>query len=120
MEVLRDGKSYGIVNLTPPLSDESPLEDCLLTSYTVRPENDGWEGRKIAGLRQTDYQEKSLADFFHVESADTKSRVSEGTVDVSMQNHDYVLFPRYTIKGSFQADGSPYRYTVYCQHTIWE
>ena len=125
MEVLRDGKSYGVVNLTPPLSDESPLKDCLLTSYIVRPENGGWEevsiqGRKIAGLRQTDYQEKTLADFFHVESADTKSLVREGTVDVSMQNHDYVLFPRYTIKGSFQEDGSPYRYTVYCQHTIWE
>lgn len=123
--VMREGRTYGIVNLTPGWGDEAALKDCRITSYRIRSTDDGWnalavQGRKVADYAMEDYQGHSLETFFHLHAADAASHVGDGIIRISLQNGDYVLFPRYTIEGRFCEDGSPESYFIFCQHTIWE
>lgn len=123
-DLVRDGKSYGIVSLTPEKSDTAMLKDCVITYYTITAGKGQFDeikinGKEVSGLKWDEFADRKLIDVFSMTPADYKEMKGDDNYRLQLQTHPYVLWKRYTIEADFH-EGEPYKYDVMAQHTIWE
>lgn len=123
-KLIRDGKSYGIVSLTPKWSDSANLSDCVITYYGISGQNKQISAvtinrQKIAALKLTDFKNNKLIDIFAVTPADYRENKGNSYFKPQLQTNGYLLWKRYTIEARFSDDGTA-QYEVRAQHTIWE
>ncbi len=124
MELVRDGKSYGTVSVTPKSKDTDKLKDCVITYYSIHAENNQIkevqiENKAISTLTYDDFKNKKLKDLFSLDPADHKETKRPSDFRLELQTCDYSLWPRYTLIAKFN-DDKPFKYEVRAQHTIWE
>ena len=124
-ELIRDGKSYGIVSLTPKWGDTAKLKDCVITYYGIHAQNKQIgevkiEHRNLSKLRYDDFKNKKLTDIFSLKPPDYKESKGKFYFGLQLQTHAYMLWNRYTIEAKFDGESKPVQYEVRVQHTIWE
>lgn len=124
-EVTRDGKSYGIVSLTPEWGDRDKLKDCVITYYGISADSKQLTDIKInntsiSKLKYDDFKNRKLTDVFSITSGDYKESKNGYYFSLQLQTNSYMLWKRYTIKVNFNKYYKAVQYDVMAQQTIWE
>lgn len=125
VEITRDGKSYGIVSLTPEWSDTAKLKDCVITYYSISADIEQLgkikiNNTSISKLKYTDFKNRELIDVFYMTPGDYKENKNDYYFSLQLQTHSYMLWKRYTIKVKFNENYKTVQYEVMAQQTIWE
>ena len=125
VEITRDGKSYGIVSLTPEWGDTAKLKDCVITYYTISADSEQLTDIKInntsiSKLKYDDFKNRKLTDVFSITPGDYKESKNDYYFSLQLQTNSYMLWKRYTIKVNFDKDYKAVQYDVMAQQTIWE
>ena len=125
VEITRDGKSYGIVSLTPEWGDTAKLKDCVITYYTISADSEQLSKIKInntsiSKLKYDDFNNRKLTDVFSITPGDYKESKNGYYFSLQLQTNSYMLWKRYTIKVNFNKDYKAVQYDVIAQQTIWE
>lgn len=105
-DLVRDGKSYEIVSLTPKWKDRVKLKDCVITYYGIHAQNKQVgeieiENKNISQLKYRDFRNKRLKDIFSLNPSDYKESKGEYYFGLRLQTHPYILCKRYTIEAKF-------------------
>ena len=124
-EITRDGKSYGIVSLTPEWGDKDKLKDCVITYYGISADSEQLGNIKInntsiSKLKYDDFKNRKLTDVFSITLGDYKESKNDFNFSLQLQTNSYMLWKRYTIKVNFNEDYKAVQYEVMAQQTIWE
>ena len=124
-EITRDGKSYGIVSLTPEWGDKDKLKDCVITYYGISADSEQLGNIKInntsiSKLKYDDFKNRKLTDVFSITPGDYKESKNDFNFSLQLQTNSYMLWKRYTIKVNFNEDYKAVQYEVMAQQTIWE
>ena len=125
LEIVRDGKSYGLMSITPKWKDTDKLENCVVTYYEISADSPqlsqvNINNQDLSKLTINDFKTKKLTDIFSLKPADAKEVKQDTYFSLRLQTADYVLWSSYHFVANFNSDQSPYRYGVRVQHTIWE
>ena len=69
VELLRDGKSYGFMSITPTFKTSDKLENCTITYYEIPGDSKALSQVKfndtaLSGLSIQDFEDRDLADIF--------------------------------------------------------
>ena len=125
LEIVRYGKSYGLMSITPKWKDTDKLANCVVTYYEISADSPQLSQVKInsqdlSKLTINDFKTKKLTDIFSLKPADAKEVKQDTYFSLRLQTADYVLWSSYHFVANFNSDQSPYRYGVRVQHTIWE
>ena len=125
VEITRDGKSYGIVSLTPEWGDTAKLKDCVITYYTISADSEQLSKIKInntsiSKLKYDDFNNRKFTDVFSITPGDYKESKNGYYFSLQLQTNSYMLWKRYTIKVNFNKDYKAVQYEVMAQQTIWE
>ena len=125
VEITRDGKSYGIVSLTPEWGDKDKLKDCVITYYGISADSEQLGNIKInntsiSKLKYDDFKNRKLTDVFSITPGDYKESKNGYYFSLQLQTNSYMLWKRYTIKVNFNKDYKAVQYDVMAQQTIWE
>ena len=124
-EVICDGKSYGIVSLTPEWGDTAKLKDCVITYYGISADSEQLDKIKInntsiSKLKYDDFKNRRLIDIFSMTPGDYKESQNGYYFSLQLQTNSYMLWKRYTIEANFDKDYKAVQYEVRVQQTIWE
>lgn len=124
-ELIRNGKSYGIVYLTPEWEDSAKLKDCVITYYGISAKNGQMSAVKInskniSELNLNDFKNKKMTDIFSLTPADYKENNGNHYFNLQLQTNNYMLWKRYTVEVHFDENGTASMCEVRTQHTIWE
>ena len=124
-ELIRDGKSYGYVYLTPKWNDTDKLKNCVITHYRITGDNLQLSEIKInhvniSKLNIDDFKKKKLKTIYSLNPVDSKEIRLEDDYTLVIQTEGYSVWKRYRIKAKFYGDGTLDSYSVGAQHTIWE
>ena len=70
VELLRDGKSYGFMSITPTFKNSDKLENCTITYYEIPGDSEVLSQVKfndiaLSSLSIQDFEDRDLADIFH-------------------------------------------------------
>lgn len=125
VELVRDGKSYGYVNLTPRYKDLAELEDCIITYYGITSKSETFDSVKICdkALSQLsrEYLEKEdMRDVFSLSPVSYEENKGNGFCGLKMQTYPYMLWNCYNIEAQFFSKDKSNQFEVYAQHTLWE
>ena len=125
LEIVRDGKSYGLMSITPKWKDTDKLANCVVTYYEISAESPqlsqvNINNQDLSKLTINDFKTKKLTDIFSLKPADAKEVKQDTYFSMRLQTADYVLWNSYHFVANFNSDQSPNRYGVRAQHTIWE
>lgn len=125
LELMRDGKSYGYVYLTPKWNDSDKLKNCIITFYGIYADNKQLSKVKVSNkllsqLTIKDFKTKRMIDIFSLNPPDYKEIKNDSSFILRLQTYGYAVWKSYRIEANFDAYNKPYRYGVGAQHTIWE
>ena len=124
-ELIRNGKSYGYVYLTPKWNDTDKLKDCVITHYRISGDNSQLSEIKInnidiSKLNLSDFKSKDLKNIYSLDPLNSEEIRPEDDYTLVMQTNEYSLWKRYRIEAKFYADGKLDNYSVGAQYEIWE
>lgn len=124
-ELIRNGKSYGYVYLTPKWNDTDKLKDCVITHYRISGDNSQLSEIKInnidiSKLNLDDFKSKDLKNIYSLDPLNSEEIRPEDDYTLVMQTNEYSLWKRYRIEAKFYADGKLDNYSVGAQYEIWE
>ncbi len=124
-ELVRDGKGYGYVNLTPRYQDKAKLNDCIITYFGITSKSKMIDYVKICDeniskLSLDCFEKENVRDVFSLSPISYKEYRIKGHYSLTMQTFPYMLWKRYKIEIVFFSDDKPNQFEVYAQHTIWE
>lgn len=124
-ELIRNGKSYGYVYLTPKWNDTDKLKDCVITHYRISGDNSQLSEIKInnidiSKLNLSDFKSKDLKNIYSLDPLNSEEIRLEDDYTLVMQTNEYSLWKRYRIEAKFYADGKLDNYSVGAQYEIWE
>ncbi len=124
-ELVKDGKGYGYVNLTPIYKDKARLEDCIITYFGVSSKSKMFEHVKICDKNiskiNLDYLKKEdMRDIFSLSPISYQETKVKDYFSLRMQTYSYMLWKRYTIEVNFFSDDKSNQFEVYAQHVLWE
>lgn len=124
-ELIRNGKSYGYVYLTPKWNDTDKLKDCVITYYRISGDNSQLSEVKInnidiSKLNLSDFKSKDLKNIYSLDPLNSEEIRLEDDYTLVMQTNEYSLWKRYRIEAKFYADGKLDNYSVGAQYEIWE
>lgn len=125
LEIVRDGKSYGFMSVTPTWKDSDKLKNCVITYYEISADNKQlsevtFNHKDLSRLTIRDFRTKNLTDIFSLNPVDYEEVKKDTFFILKMQTAGYELWKSYRIEANFNSDGSAYRYGARAQHTIWE
>ena len=125
VELIKNGKEYGYVYLTPKYEDTSKVKDCIITRFSISSESKSFDDVKIcdksiAKLSLDEFEKKNIKDIFSLSPLSYNEYKEDDHFFIKMQTYDYVLWKSYTIETRFYSQGKSSKYDVYAQHTIWE
>ncbi|MGF0039486.1 hypothetical protein ACQRBF_01780 [Peptoniphilaceae bacterium SGI.131] len=123
-ELIKDGRGYGYVNLTPIYKDKAKLKDCAITYFGVSSKSRMFDDIKIcdkniSGLSLSYFEKDNMMEIFSLSPISYKEYKANGRFSLRMQTYPYILWQRYTIEVTFFDDESN-QFEVYAQHTLWE
>lgn len=124
-EIIKNGKSYGSVNLTPKYQNKAKLEDCIITYISIKTEADILENVKICGqniskLTYNDFERDGLQKVFNISPITYRENYGNGHFFIKMQTAPYMLWKSYSMKFDFRDNSKLNLIEVYAQHTVWE
>lgn len=124
-ELIRNGKSYGYVYLTPKWNDTDKLKDCVITHYRISGDNSQLSEIKInnidiSKLNLSDFKSKDLKNIYSLDPLNSEEIRLEDDYTLVMQTNEYSLWKRYRIEAKFYGDGKLDSYSVGAQYEIWE
>lgn len=124
-ELVRDGKSYGFVRLTPKWEDSDKLKNCIITFYGIYADNEqlskvNFNNEELSKLTIQDFKTRRLIDIFSLNPVDYEEIKHNSSFYLRLQTVGYAIWKSYRIEADFQSNDEPYRYSVGAQHTIWE
>ena len=125
MELIREGKSYGYVYLTPKRNDTEKLKNCVITHYRITGDSKQLYEVKInqvdiSKLNIDDFKNNKIKDVYSLNPVDSKEIRLENDFTIVIQTEEYSLWKRYRIEAKFYDDGKLDSYSVGAQYTIWE
>lgn len=125
VQLIRNGKSYGYVYLTPKWNDTDKLKDCVITYYRISGDNSQLSEVKInnidiSKLNLSDFKSKDLKNIYSLDPLNSEEIRLEDDYTLVMQTNEYSLWKRYRIEAKFYADGKLDNYSVGAQYEIWE
>ena len=120
VELLRDGKSYGFMSITPTFKNSDKLENCTITYYEIPGDSEVLSQVKVSDatlseLSIKDFEHKDMADIFSLKPYNYHQYKRSPLYTVG-----YSLWKSYSIEADFFENGSVHHYGVRAQHTIWE
>ena len=124
-EIIKNGKSYGFVNLTPRYQNKAKLKDCIITYISIKTEADILENvkicnRDISKLGYTDFERDVLQKVFNISPITYRENYGNGHFFIKMQTAPYMLWKSYSMKFDFRDNSKLNLIEVYAQHTVWE
>ena len=124
-EIVKNGKSYGYVNLTPRYQNKAKLKDCIITYISIKTEADILENvkicnRDISKLAYNDFERDGLRKIFAISPITYRENYGNGHFFIKMQTAPYMLWKSYSMKFDFKDNVRFNLIEVYAQHTIWE
>ena len=124
-ELIRNGKSYGYVYLTPKWNDTDKLKDCVITYYRISGDNSQLSEVKInnidiSKLNLSDFKSKDLKNIYSLDPLNSEEIRLDNDYTLVIQTEEYSLWKRYRIEAKFYGDGKLDSYSVGAQYTIWE
>ena len=125
VQLIRAGKSYGYVYLTPKWNDTDKLKDCVITHYRIAGDNSQLSEIKInnvdiSKLNLSDFKSKDLKNIYSLDPINSKEIRLENDFTIVIQTEEYSLWKRYRIEAKFYAYGTLDNYSVGAQYEIWE
>ena len=125
VQLIRAGKSYGYVYLTPKWNDTDKLKDCVITYYRIAGDNSQLSEIKInnvdiSKLNLSDFKSKDLKNIYSLDPINSKEIRLENDFTIVIQTEEYSLWKRYRIEAKFYAYGTLDNYSVGAQYEIWE
>ena len=125
VELIKDGKGYGYVNLTPRYKDEEKLKDCIVTYFGITSKSQMFDhikicGKNISSLSSDDFEKENMRDIFSLSPISYRESKVKGHYVIRMQTYPYMLWERYTIEIIFFSEEKLNQFEVYAQHTLWE
>lgn len=125
VQLIRNGKSYGYVYLTPKWNDTDKLKDCVITHYRIAGDNSQLSEIKInnvdiSKLNLDDFKSKDLNNIYSLDPINSEEICLDNDYTLVIQTEEYSLWKRYRIEAKFYDDGKLDSYSVGAQYTIWE
>ena len=125
VELVKDGKVYGYVNLTPIYEDKARLGDCIITYFGITSKSKMLDhikiyDKNISKLSLDYFEKENMRDIFSLSPISYKEYKVKGHYSLIMQTYPYMLWKRYTIEVIFFSDDKSNQFEVYAQHTLWE
>ena len=125
LEIVKDGKGYGYVNLTPIYKDKDRLEDCIVTYFGITSKSKSFddvriEDRYISQLSLDHFKDDNMRDMFSLSPISYEELKGKEWFSLRMQTYPYMLWKRYTIEATFSSKDNSSQFEVYTQHTLWE
>lgn len=125
VELLRDGKSYGFMSITPTFKNSDKLENCTITYYEIPGDSEVLSQVKVSDatlskLSIRDFEYKDMADIFSLKPYNYNQYKRSPLYTLKLQTVGYSLWKSYSIEADFFENGSVHYYGVRAQHTIWE
>ena len=125
VELLRDGKSYGYMSITPTFKNSDKLENCTITYYEIPGDSEVLSQVKVSDatlseLSIKDFEYKDMADIFSLKPYNYNQYKRSPLYTLQIQTVGYSLWKSYSIVADFFENGSVHHYGVRAQHTIWE
>ncbi len=125
VELVKDGKGYGYVNLTPIYKDKARVEDCIITYFGISSKSKMFDHIKIydenISKLSLDYFEKeNMRNIFSLSPISYHESKGNEYFSLRMQTYPYMLWKRYTIEVTFFSNDKSNQFEVYAQHTLWE
>lgn len=125
IELVKDGKGHGYVNLTPRYKDDGKLKECVITYYGITSKSKMFDNIKvcdknISGLSLDYFEKENVRDVFSLFPISYQEYKVKGHYSLIMQTYPYMLWKRYTIEVIFFSDDKPNQFEVYAQNTLWE
>ena len=125
VQLIRAGKSYGYVYLTPKWNDTDKLKDCVITHYRIAGDNSQLSEIKInnvniSKLNLSDFKSKDLNNIYSLAPINSEEIRLDNDYTLVIQTEEYSLWKRYRIEAKFYTDGKLDSYSVGAQYTIWE
>lgn len=125
VELLRDGKSYGFMSITPTFKNSDKLENCTITYYEIPGDSEVLSQVKVSDttlseLSIKDFEHKDMADIFSLKPYNYNQYKRSPLYTLKIQTVGYSLWKSYSIEADFFENGSVHHYGVRAQHTIWE
>lgn len=125
VELVKDGKGYGYVNLTPVYEDKARLKDCIITYFGISSESNMFNyvkicNKDISKLSLDYFEKENVRDVFSLSPISYREYKARGHYSIRMQTYPYMLWKRYTIEVTFFSDDKSNKFEVYAQHTLWE
>ncbi len=124
-ELVKGGKAYGYVNLTPTYEDKARLEDCIITYFGITSKSKMFDhieicGKNIAKLSLDHFKKENMRDIFSLSPISYQESKGNEYFSIKMQTYPYMLWKRYTIDVTFFSEDKSKQYEVFAQHTLWE
>ena len=125
VELVKDGKGYGYVNLTPRYKDEEKLKDCVITYYSITSKSKMFDyikicDKNISRLSLDYFKKENMRDIFFLSPISYYESKKNEHFSLRMQIYPYMLWKRYTIEATFFSDDKLKKIEVYAQHKLWE
>lgn len=125
VQLIRNGKSYGYVYLTPKWNDTDKLKDCVITYYRISGDNSQLSEIKInnvdiSKLNLDDFKSKDLNNIYSLAPINSEEIRLDNDYTLVIQTEEYSLWKRYRIEAKFYGDGKLDSYSVGAQYEIWE
>ncbi len=125
VELVKGGKSYGYVNLTPKYKDQSRLKDCIITYFGITSKSKMFDyvkicDKNISKLSLDYFKKENIRDIFSLSPINYHESKGNEHFSLRMQTYPYILWKRYTIEATFFSNDNSNQFEVYAQHTLWE
>jgi len=125
VELVKEGKGYGYVNLTPRYQDKANLEDCIITYFGTSSKSNMINHVKIckqniSELSLDSFEKENMRDIFSLSPISYQEWKVKGHYSIKMQTYPYMLWKSYDIEVIFFSDDRPNQFEVYARHTFWE
>lgn len=125
VELLKDGKECGYVDLIPAYKDRAKLEACIITYFGISSDSRMLEAVKICDkdiskLSKAYFEKETLRDAFSLSPISYEEYMGDGHYFLTMQTYPYMLWKRYKIEIMLFDHERPNQFEVYAQHTLWE
>lgn len=125
VKLVKDGKPYGLMSLTPEWGTSDKLKNCIVTFYSISADNEQlskvkFSNKELSKLTINDFKTKNLTDIFSLKPADYEEIKNNTFFILKLQTAGYELWKSYSLEANFSADGSPYSYGIRAKHSIWD
>lgn len=125
VKLVKDGKPYGLMSLTPKWGTSDKLKNCIVTFYSISADNEQlskvkFSNKELSKLTIDDFKTKNLTDIFSLKSANYEEIKNDTFFILKLQTDGYGLWKSYSIEANFTSDGSPYSYGMRAKHPIWD